>query len=296
MKIDVVDQNFLGTPRVIASYLLHAPDGPILIESGPASVQATLESRLRELGVEPQEIRHVLVTHIHLDHSGGAGYWAKRGAKVYVHPKGAPHLVDPSKLLASASRIYGDRMDELWGKTLPIAQDLVVPVEEGRFMVGNLEVRAWDTPGHAAHHLAFQVGDELFTGDVAGVRLPGSEYVSVPAPPPEFHLETWLKSLDKLQGVPVKRLHLTHFGGDFEAEGHLSQLRERLTECVDFVSSRRHLSAEELARVYQEWDAEQAKGHGVTGETYEAYEKANPSFMSAQGISRYLHKFRPVER
>ncbi len=294
MKIDVVDQNFLGTPQVIASYLLHGPDGPILIETGPASVQSTLDSRLRDLGVDPLDIRHVLVTHIHLDHSGGAGHWAKRGAKIYVHPKGAPHLVEPARLLASASRIYGDRMDELWGSTLPVAQDLVVPVEEGRFRIGTLEIEAWDTPGHAAHHLAFQVGEDLFTGDVAGVRLPGSAYVSVPAPPPEFHLETWLKSLDKLETAGAKRLHLTHFGGGFEAGDHLSQLRGRLGECVDFVSSNRALQGDDLAKVYQQWDASQAKVHGVNDQTYKAYEKANPSFMSAQGISRYLHKFRSV--
>jgi glyoxylase-like metal-dependent hydrolase (beta-lactamase superfamily II) len=292
MTITCIDQEFLGTSHVIASYLVKGPSGLILIETGPASVQATLERKLRGLGVEPEEIEHVFVTHIHLDHSGGAGYWAQRGAKVYVHPKGAPHLVNPDKLLASASRIYLDRMQELWGTTLAVPAEQVVPVEEGALRVAGLEITAWDTPGHAAHHLAFAIGGDLFTGDVAGVRLPGSTYVSVPAPPPEFHLETWLASLDKLIALAPERLHLTHFGGDFAACDHLTQLRGRLAECVQLVSDNRELPASELGAVYQAWDRDQARRYGVDAKLYEAYEKANPSFMSAQGISRYLAKHR----
>lgn len=292
MTITTIDQEFLGTPNVIASYLLEAPQGRILIETGPASVQETLERKLRDLGVDPESIGHVMVTHIHLDHSGGAGYWARRGARVYVHPKGAPHLIDPSKLLASASRIYQDRMQELWGTTLAVPESQVVPVSEGVVSVAGLRVEAWDTPGHAAHHLAFAVDGDLFTGDVAGVRLPGSNYVSVPAPPPEFHLETWLGSLDKLQSLPCERLHLTHFGGGFSAAEHFAQLRQRLVECVEFVAARAAEAPPLLAEAYQAWDREQAAIYGVEGAAYQAYEKANPSFMSAQGIARYLAKYR----
>ncbi len=292
MTITCIDQEFLGTPHVIASYLVQAPEGLILVETGPASTQVVLESKLRELGVTLEDIRHVLVTHIHLDHSGGAGYWARRGAKVYVHPKGAPHLIDPSKLLASASRIYLDRMEELWGDTIPAPAEQVIPLEEGSHRIAGLEVRAWDTPGHAAHHLAFGIGGDLFTGDVAGVRLPGSEYVSVPAPPPEFHLETWHQSLEKLIELAPERLHLTHFGGDFEGLAHLRQLDTRLEECVEFVSERKELSTAELQAAYQKWDREQARRYGVDDIAYQAYEKANPIFMSAQGIQRYLSKFR----
>ena len=292
MTITCIDQEFLGTPKVIASYLVEAPEGYLLIETGPASTQAVLESRLQNAGVALDEIRHVLITHIHLDHSGGAGYWAQRGAKVYVHPKGATHLIDPSRLLASASRIYLDRMDELWGNTIPAPAEQVVPLEEGVHRIAGLEVRAWDTPGHAAHHLAFGVGGDLFTGDVAGVRLPGSQYVSVPAPPPEFHLETWHQSLHKLIEIAPDRLHLTHFGGDFEGLTHLRQLDQRLDECVEFVTAQSELSPEELQVAYQAWDREQAQKYGVDDAAYQAYEKANPIFMSAQGIRRYLTKYR----
>jgi glyoxylase-like metal-dependent hydrolase (beta-lactamase superfamily II) len=295
MTITCIDCEFLKTPNVIASYLVEGPQGRLLLECGPASVQATLEAKLQAMGVELESIQHVLVSHIHLDHSGGAGQWARRGARIYVHPKGAPHLVDPSKLLASASRIYLDRMDELWGTTLPIPEEQVIPLPEGTISLAGLEIRAWETPGHAAHHLAFGIGGDLFTGDVAGCRLPGSDYVSVPAPPPEFHLETWLSSLDKLITLAPERLHLTHFGGDFPAQAHLNQLRSRLQECVRFVAEQDpQLSPENLQQLYQAWDREQAARHGVDATTYDRYEKANPSFMSAQGISRYLRKYRPA--
>lgn len=292
MNITCIDLEFLGTPEVIASYLVSAPEGPILVETGPASVQSTLEAKIRAAGVDPDAIQHVLITHIHLDHSGGAGYWARRGAKIYVHPKGAPHLVDPERLLASASRIYLDRMQELWGTTVAVAAEQIVTVEEGTISVAGAEVTAWDTPGHAAHHLAFGIGGDLFTGDVAGVRLPGSGYVSVPAPPPEFHLESWLQSLKKLIALAPERLHLTHFGGDFPALEHLHQLNARLQESVAFVEARRELSLSDLTQAFLVWDREQAAQYGVDGQAYSAYEKANPIFMSAQGISRYLAKYR----
>ena len=292
MSITCIDQEFLGTPNVIASYLVEGPSGYLLLEVGPASVQQRLEAKLKALGVEPSDIKDVLVSHIHLDHAGGAGHWARRGSRVHVHPKGAPHLIDPSKLLASAARIYQDRMQELWGTTLPVPQDKVVPVEEGAFELAGLQIQAWDTPGHAAHHLAFSLGGDLFTGDVAACRLPGSSYVSVPAPPPEFHLETWQASLRKLIALAPDRLHLTHFGGNFPGVEHLQTLSERLESCVDFVAAQGALSPEALAAAYQAWDREQAAAAGVDDATYAAYEKANPSFMSAQGISRYLAKHR----
>lgn len=290
VKIDVIDQEFLGTPRAIASFLVHAPDGYLLIESGPATVQDTLEQKVRALGVDPNEIKHVLVSHIHLDHSGGAGYWAKRGATVYVHPKGARHLIDPERLLTSAKRIYQDQMDYLWGKTIAIPANQVVEMEEGAREIAGLTVTALNTPGHAAHHLAFQIGDEIFTGDVAACRLPGSEFVSVPAPPPEFHLETWLKSIEKLISLAPKTLYLTHFGKVDGAVEHLERLRDRLQSCVEFVTKNRDKDPKELARLYQSWDREQASMRNVDDECYQAYERANPAFMSTQGILRYLRK------
>lgn len=292
MTITCLDALFLGTPHVIACYLVEAPQGWILIETGPATVQPQLEQAILNLGLQLGDIRHVMVSHIHLDHSGGAGYWAQRGAKIYVHPHGAQHLVDPSKLLASASRIYLDRMEELWGQTRPVPADQVVPVGEGRLNVAGLDLMALDTPGHASHHLAFGIEGDLFTGDVAGVKLPGSLYLSVPAPPPEFHLETWQKSLDKLLEWGPERLHLTHFGTHGEASTHLRQLRSRLEQCVASMESWRTLEPSLRVKEYERWDRKLAQEQGVSEALYAAYQSANPVFMSAQGIGRYLDKFR----
>ena len=290
MKIHIIDQEFLGSPNAIASYLVEGPKGHLLIETGPATTQPVLEDKVRALGVEPERIKHVLVTHIHLDHSGGAGYWARRGATIYVHPKGAPHLIDPSKLLSSAQRIYLDKMDYLWGKTLPIPADQVVELCDEEREIAGLKVRAVDSPGHASHHLAYLIEANLFTGDVAACRLPGSEFVSVPGPPPEFHLETWLASLDKLEALKPETLFLTHFGQVNDVQEHFAQLRQRLQDCTEFVRQNREMEAGELAQAYQNWDRKQAEKWGVSSQEYEVYEKANPSFMSSQGIARYWRK------
>lgn len=290
MKIQTLDQEFQGMPHAIASFLITAPDGYILIETGPATTQPVLEAKLAALGVAPEEIGHVLVSHIHLDHSGGAGYWSRRGSKVYVHPKGARHLIDPERLLSSAARIYLDQMEPLWGKTLPVAAEQVVSMAEGTYQIAGLTVEALETPGHATHHLAFRIGQDIFTGDVAACRLPGSEFISVPGPPPEFNLETWLASVEKLKALKPERLFLTHFGEVEQAQRHLEVLEERLKACAGYVEQNLEKSPEELSVLYQAWDREQARSYGVDDEAYRAYEKANPSFMSSQGIARYWRK------
>ena len=288
MKIHTIDQEFLSAPEVIASYLLEGNEGPVLIETGPASTREVLESKVKDLGFELEEVKHVLVTHIHLDHSGGAGYWARRGSTVYVHSRGARHLIQPDKLIASATRIYQDRMDELWGKTIAIPEDQVVVFQDEARKLAGLEIRAIDTPGHARHHLAFQVEDVVFTGDVAGCCLPGCNFPSVPGPPPEFDRKAWKESLEKLRACQASKLYLTHFGRVEEPARYLDDLEKRLDECVDFVAANSALSMEELQQAYSAWDRERAREWNVSDADYERYEKANPSFMSAQGIRRYL--------
>lgn len=290
MKIQTIDQEFQGVPQTIASFLITAPEGYILVETGPATTQAVLEKKIEALGVRPEEVKHVLVTHIHLDHSGGAGYWSRRGSTVYVHPKGARHLIDPERLLSSAARIYQDQMEVLWGQTLPVAADRVVEAADGTYNIAGLEVKALETPGHARHHLAFQIGDVIFTGDVAACRLPGSEFISVPGPPPEFDLDTWLQSVARLRSLKPSKLYLTHFGEVPEADKHLANLEQRIKGCAEFVKEHLDNSPQELAALYQAWDREQAAQVGVDDASYKAYEKANPAFMSAQGIARYWNK------
>ena len=140
-----------------------------------------------------------MLTHIHLDHAGSAGWWARQGAQIYVHPVGAPHLLNPEKLLASATRIYGDQMETLWGEFLPVPQSqLNVANDAEEIVIGNLHFIPINTPGHAEHHYAYLFEDICFTGDVGGVRIPGYPYLRVPMPPPELHMSKWRDSLTRL--------------------------------------------------------------------------------------------------
>ena len=187
MNIQTLDLNFQNTPEAIASYLIWGPDGPVLVETGPGSTLPTLLENLSQQGLKPADIKHILLTHIHFDHAGAAGWWAQQGAQIYVHPFGAKHLIDPAKLIASATRIYGNKMDTLWGDILPApAEKVTIIYDNDTVEVAGLSFQVLETPGHARHHHVYRLGDVAFTGDAAGIKIPGSPLVGLPAPPPEF--------------------------------------------------------------------------------------------------------------
>ena len=294
MRIEVLDLHFQGVPQCMASFLLHAPQGPILIESGPSSCRGRLLQALRERGLAPADVKALLVTHIHLDHAGCAGFFAAQGVPIFVHHLGAPHLIEPSKLVASATRIYKDEMDTLWGEVLPVTAERIHPVEGDQVLqVAGLRIEAVETPGHARHHYAFAVGGDIFTGDAAGVRLPvpsaAPTPISVTAPPPEFDLENFCQSLDKLAARQPERLYLTHYGPVEDCQAHLSRLRERAQEVAGFVKERREWERDKLVRAYYDWHAEM----GIRDALFDPYEKANPLFMSVDGLLRYWKKRQP---
>lgn len=290
MQIHVLDLNFQNTANTIASYLLIGPDGPVLVETGPGSTLPVLKSRLAEHDLSPQEIKHVLVTHIHLDHAGSAGWWARKGAQIYVHHVGAPHLIDPSKLLSSAGRIYGEAMDSLWGEVLPAPAEKVTPVHDGDVIsAAGLAFTAMDTPGHAYHHHVYRVGDVAFTGDAAGIHIPGPSFVDLPAPPPEFNLDLWRKSLERLRDMPVEAIYPTHFGRVDDWRKHLDVFEPLMLEAVEFVRIRMEggLEREEILSQYLAWQQSRAAEAGVDELLARRYELSNPLFMSVDGIMRY---------
>lgn len=273
-----LDHNFQGFPGGIASYLL-ADD--TLVEAGPASTTQALLAGIRAAGRNPLDITRVVVTHIHLDHAGAAGVLLQRhlpNAKVFVHPKGAKHLIDPSKLIASAERIYGARMQELWGEILPVPADRVVIVEDGE-MIGTL--RAMDTPGHAVHHHAYHdtASGSVFTGDVAGVRMPGARYVRPPTPPPELDLDAWTSSVERLRKLEPRRLCLTHFGEFDDVAWHLDDLMSRLYRW------RYWLSTDLSARALEEREAGL-----LSPELAEDYERVGTYQACVEGFARYFAK------
>ncbi len=299
MKLHILDTHFQGMAEVTAVYLLVGPEGPVLVETGPASTLPAILTALDGHGYRPADIRHVLLTHIHLDHAGAAGWWAQQGAQVYVHHVGAPHLIDPSKLLASATRIYGEaNMARLWGEVLPAPAENVTPLyDRDTVYAGGLTFVALDTPGHAYHHHTYRIrdyreGELAFTGDAAGVNLPQVEVVDLPAPPPEFHLETWLATLDRLEAANLKTIYPTHFGPIRDVHGHLVALRGLMIDAVAFVAQRRQAGVprDALLAEYVAWNRERARLSRLSAAAIDRYEAANPMFMSVDGILRYLRK------
>ena len=227
-----VDLDYLGRPGIISVYAAPTGDGGfVLLDSGPASTLEALERGIEAAGFPLGSLRAVLLTHIHLDHAAAAGTLSRRtGCEVWAHPDGIVHLEDPgARLLPSALRLYGSRLESLFGTMEGAPADRLHAVQHGAALrFGPLEVVGWHTPGHARHHVAWQVGDEIATGDVAGVRMAGSSHVLPPMPPPDIDLAAWHASLDLLRGIEPRRLLVTHFGGFDDAGRHLDELEHRL--------------------------------------------------------------------
>jgi glyoxylase-like metal-dependent hydrolase (beta-lactamase superfamily II) len=248
----VIDVMHLGRPHVIGCWEV---DG-MLVDPGPQSSMGTL---LAAIGDERP--RALLLTHIHLDHAAATGALIRRwpDLEVYVHERGAPHLVDPSKLLASAERLYGDRMETLWGEIVPVPEENVRPLAGGEDVLG---MRVAYTPGHASHHVCcfHEESGTAFVGDMAGVRILPSELIVPPTPPPDIDVELWIESIAIIDSWRPERLALTHFGQVDEPAEHLEHVRERLHEEAELA---RKLSEEDYdrrhrARVMESADPENA--------------------------------------
>lgn len=292
-RIDTLDLNFQGRSHAIASYLIRSGDAVILIESGPGSTLPGLQAELAAQGLSTRDVTHVLLTHIHLDHAGAAGRLATQGAEIYVHPIGAPHMLNPEKLLASAARIYGDRMDLLWGEFLSVPENKLHVANDGEGVkIGNVEFIPHNTPGHAEHHFAYQLEDAFFCGDVGGVRIPGYQYLRVPMPPPELHLERWRESARKLRALEPARLAPTHFGMYEDVEWQLDEVEKGLDSAERWLEQamKDAPTIEELRESFTRWAMEEGKSAGLSEDVVKAYELANPLGMSADGLLRYWKK------
>ena len=295
MRIHTLDLRFQHIPGLIASYLVESGGEFALIETGPGSTLETLRSAIREAGVDESAVQKVFVTHIHLDHAGAAGWFAQQGATVYCHPNATRHLIDPSKLIESARMVYGDQMDSLWGEMLPAPAERVVALQDNeRVKLGEVEVIAWDTPGHARHHHAFIIGDVCFTGDVAGMRLEHCRYLSVTAAPPQFDPIAYVQSIDRLAAVNFKTLYLTHFGTVEDVAWHLASYRQRVSEVYERVAAgfREGISVKENRKRYAAAEHQIAMQAGVSEELWRKGEDANVTSMCADGVRLYCEKGR----
>jgi glyoxylase-like metal-dependent hydrolase (beta-lactamase superfamily II) len=292
-KVITLDLLFLGIPNTIAAYLIPHPHGAVLIECGPGSTTQTLEIGLNKHNLTPQDITDVLLTHIHLDHAGASGWLAQHGARIYVHHIGAPHMAKPDKLLSSASRIYGDSMDLLWGEFLPVPEYQLISLNDGDVIeIEGLRFTAIDTPGHAYHHMSYRFEDFCFTGDVGGVRIIGQKYLRLPTPPPEFHPGKWKESLSRLYKEEISFVAPTHFGIHHDPDWHLDKVQQELLDLEQWID--RNLSTEidinNLRNLYSEWIQGRAKSESIDPDHLESYDSAIPSWMSADGIWRYWRK------
>lgn len=290
----IIDLNFLGLANTIAAFLIKTNAGAILIETGPYSTFDTLKNGIEKAGCDIEEVKHVFLSHIHLDHAGSAWAFARLGAKIYVHPFGYQHLLDPSKLMKSATRIYKDQMDTLWGRMEAIPENLLQKIDNQQVInIGDTQVKAWHTPGHAVHHIAWQVGEDLFTGDVAGVKIHDGMAVP-PCPPPDINLEDWQKSLALIRRIAPQNLYLTHFGKVEKnaIEEHLNTVERTLISWANWIKPHWEAGTDPniLTPDFQSFVKQQLIDYGTNPQDLALYEAANPSWMSVAGLLRYWRK------
>ena len=297
MKAEPIDLDFMGAEEVTAAFLLLGGSSAALVETGPSTSVESLVRGLRQRGVSPRDMQQVFLTHIHLDHAGASGHLAGLlpNAVLHVHEIGYRHLVNPTKLVQGATHVYGQKMDELWGKMCPVPEDRLVALtgsEEAGAADGVLV--AHHTPGHARHHLAYHEPESrtLFAGDAAGIRLPGSSHVRPPSSPPDFDPQAWATSIALIRRLELRNLAPTHFGTFEDVDRHLDELERRLRDWLLFVEQRvdaectkDEITDELRARADAELLAEGA-GPGVA----ERYELAGSMGVFVDGLLQFFKK------
>jgi glyoxylase-like metal-dependent hydrolase (beta-lactamase superfamily II) len=294
------DLDFMQLPRIIATAVVHGTGGVTLIDPGPASTLPRLRSTLALAGISMRDVTTVLLTHIHLDHAGATGTLVRELPKlrVFVHEKGAPHMANPDKLLASATRLYGSEMDRLWGEVRPVPAASLTILQGGeRMAVGNRVFDVEYTPGHASHHVSYFDRDSgvAFVGDTAGVRLMAGGFVMPPTPPPDVDLEAWQDSLDRIERWRPDTLLLTHFGPSSPTAGHLVALRDHIELAGDLVKQSLARDGEDADR--EKWFADQLRielTRRMNAADAHAYEVAGRFDLNWRGLARYWRKKRPT--
>ncbi len=294
--VSYLDLSFQGTPRIIATAVLQGPGGVALIDPGPSSTLPTLRRELGRSGISIGDVTALVLTHIHLDHAGASGTLVRErpGLQVYVHEKGAPHMIDPERLLASATRLYGNAMDRLWGEVRAVPPDAIVALAGGeRLEVGGCELQVAYTPGHASHHVSYYNADTgiAFVGDTAGIKMTPGGYVLPPTPPPDIDLEIWDASLGRIEAWHPRTMLLTHFGPAAPCGPHIAEVRDHLAFTADLV--RASLARDEDDESREAWFTEQLRlelrrrlGEGEV----HAYEVAGPFDLNWRGLARYFRK------
>ena len=295
MKIHVLDTRQLGHSGIVAATALETGDGIALFDTGPESTFDNVIVDLRKAGFEPTDVRHVFLSHIHFDHAGAAWRFAQT-ATIYVHPIGAPHLIDPTKLIESATRIFGDDMDRLWGKIAPVPKERVRILEDNDVVrVPPFDIRAVATPGHASHHHVYHWDNNVFGGDIAGVRI-GNGPPIPPFVPPELDIESWRESIAKIRRLNATNLYLPHFGKIAgSVDEHLAELDKRVARWSEWFRNRIRAGEDEssLRSTFAELEHAELRRGGASQAEVDGYEAADPSYMAVGAAIRYWKKFHP---
>jgi glyoxylase-like metal-dependent hydrolase (beta-lactamase superfamily II) len=291
----LIDLLHLGRPHVIGTYLLLG-DQPALIDPGPASTLATMETGLAAHGIALADIQTILLTHIHLDHAGATGTLLRRypHLRVYVHTRGAPHLFAPEKLIHSATRLYGDAMQRLWGPILPVPEQAINLLSGGETLrIGGRTLQVYDAPGHASHHVIYfdAHSGAAFVGDTGGVCRPGAAVARPATPPPDIDIEAWQRSLDMLRALNPSALLLTHFGPAYQPLAYIEDYRATLLHWAEIVRIGLSSGADEAAQIAQLNQVAQASlGPATSAEDATLYEQASSTPLSWHGLARYWRK------
>jgi glyoxylase-like metal-dependent hydrolase (beta-lactamase superfamily II) len=296
--MNFVDLHFLGMKRVVGTAVLDGPSGLTLIDPGPTSCLPALEAGLADLGRRLSDVRTLLLTHIHLDHAGAAGTLLHRlpQAEVYVHERGAPHMIEPAKLLASATRLYGANMDRFWGEFRPVPANRLRVLRGGEYLdIAGRTLHVQYTPGHASHHVCYfdTTSGIAYVGDTGGIRV-ASGYIKAPTPPPDIDLESWEVSLQAIEAWKPQSLVLTHFGVVDDVPGHLREFRSVLARQAALV--RETLTSdgtdeERIRRFVEDMRAEARRR--LSPEHAASTEAASPFDLLWSGLARYWRKKLP---
>ena len=295
--LDYVDLNFLGVPEIIATAILHSASGVALIDPGPSTTNDNLKRALERKGIPLRDVRQILLTHIHLDHAGGTGSLVRENPEieVFVHERGAPHMVDPSKLMASAARLYGGEMNRLWGDFVPVPPDRIHLLKGGeRITASGRELEVAYTPGHASHHVSFfdMSTRVAFVGDTAGIRRHGLGYIMPPTPPPDIDLEAWHASIDRILRWDPDTLFLTHFGPFHGVRPHFQGMLENLdawSRIVRRLIANGNLDDAQKRQAFIDEAVTDIKRR-IGEQEAEQYGRAGRLDFSWQGLSRYWKK------